>query len=322
MLNLIKNELIKIFKRKNIYILFAIAILVMISFNLYEKYRNVDEDIKTQYEKAYTQDNLYLENYEILTNKEKYEDIVERIELEKYAIENNIKYNILVNTESKNTQLPIDARILLMRVFNNFDIIIVFIIIYLTSTIISEEFSSGTIKNLLIKPHKRISILSSKIITSTLVTLITVIIIAIFQYILGGLLFGFDSYNLEAIRYNHITQQIDTMSLSNYMILMFFSKIPMYLILTIVSLLLGTITSNMAINILFSLGLYLISSEGILLNNISKYLFIYNWDISKYLFGGMSGIGVIQPILISSFTALFIIITLIYIFKNKDIVNE
>ena len=106
------------------------------------------------------------------------------------------------------------------------------------------------------------------------------------------------------------------------MILMFFSKIPMYLILTIVSLLLGTITSNMAINILFSLGLYLISSEGILLNNISKYLFIYNWDISKYLFGGMSGIGVIQPILISSFTALFIIITLIYIFKNKDIVNE
>ena len=322
MLNLIKNELIKIFKRKNIYILFAIAILVMISFNLYEKYRNVDEDIKTQYEKAYTQDNLYLENYEILTNKEKYEDIVERIELEKYAIENNIKYNILVNTESKNTQLPIDARILLMRVFNNFDIIIVFIIIYLTSTIISEEFSSGTIKNLLIKPHKRISILSSKIITSTLVTLITVIIIVIFQYILGGLLFGFDSYNLEAIRYNHITQQIDTMSLSNYMILMFFSKIPMYLILTIVSLLLGTITSNMAINILFSLGLYLISSEGILLNNISKYLFIYNWDISKYLFGGMSGIGVIQPILISSFTALFIIITLIYIFKNKDIVNE
>ena len=260
MLNLIKNELIKIFKRKNIYILFAIAILVMISFNLYEKYRNVDEDIKTQYEKAYTQDNLYLENYEILTNKEKYEDIVERIELEKYAIENNIKYNILVNTESKNTQLPIDARILLMRVFNNFDIIIVFIIIYLTSTIISEEFSSGTIKNLLIKPHKRISILSSKIITSTLVTLITVIIIVIFQYILGGLLFGFDSYNLEAIRYNHITQQIDTMSLSNYMILMFFSKIPMYLILTIVSLLLGTITSNMAINILFSLGLYLISS--------------------------------------------------------------
>ena len=322
MLNLIKNELIKIFKRKNIYILFAIAILVMISFNLYEKYRNVDEDIKTQYEKAYTQDNLYLENYEILTNKEKYEDIVERIELEKYAIENNIKYNILVNTESKNTQLPIDARILLMRVFNNFDIIIVFIIIYLTSTIISEEFSSGTIKNLLIKPHKRISILSSKIITSTLVTLITVIIIVIFQYILGGLLFGFDSYNLEAIRYNHITQQIDTMSLSNYMILMFFSKIPMYLILTIVSLLLGTITSNMAINILFSLGLYLISSEGILLNNISKYLFIYNWDISKYLFGGMPGIGVIQPILISSFTALFIIITLIYIFKNKDIVNE
>ena len=265
---------------------------------------------------------MYLENYEILTEKENYEEIFERVQLEKYAIENNVNYNILVNTENNNVQLPTDARIALMRVFNNFDIITIFIIIYLASTIISEEFSSGTIKNLLVKPYKRISILASKIITSILVTLIVVTAIIVFQYMLGGLLFGLDSYILEAIRYNHITQQIDTMSLSNYMILMFYSKIPMYLILTIVSLLLGTITNNMAINILFSLGLYLISSERILFNNISKYLFIYNWDISKYLFGGMSGTGIIQPILISSFTALFIIIILIYIFKNKDVVSE
>lgn len=322
MIKLLKNELIKIFKRKNIYILFIIAILVMIGFNLYEKYRNIDENIQVQYEKAYNQDNFYLDNYEILTNEEKYEDILERVQLEKYAIENNIKYNILLNTENQNAQLPTDARIELMQVFKNFDIITIFIIIYLASTIISEEFSSGTIKNLLVKPYKRISILASKIITSILVTLIVAIAIIGFQYLLGGLLFGFDSYSLEAIRYNHITQQIETMSLSNYMILMFFSKIPMYIILTIFSLLLGTITNNMAINILFSLGLYLISSEGILFNNISKYLFIYNWDISKYLFGGMSGIGIIQPMLISTFSTLFIIIALTYIFKNKDVVSE
>lgn len=322
MIKLIKNELIKIFKRKNIYILFIIAILVMIGFNIYGKYRNIDEDIQVQYEKAYKQDNFYLDNYEILTNEEKYEDILERVQLEKYAIENNIKYNILLNTQNKNTQLPTDARIELMKVFNNFDIITIFIIIYLASTIISEEFSSGTIKNLLVKPYKRISILTSKIITSILVTLIVAIAIIVFQYMLGGLLFGFDSYSLEAIRYNHITQQIETMSLSNYMILMFFSKVPMYIILTIFSLLLGTITNNMAINILFSLGLYLISSEGILFNNISKYLFIYNWDISKYLFGGMSGVGIIQPMLISGFSILFIIIALTYIFKNKDVVSE
>ena len=322
MVNLIKNESIKIFKRKNIYILFIIAILVMIGFNLYGKYRKIDEDIQVQYEKAYKQDNFYLDNYEILTNEEKYEDILERVQLEKYAIENNIKYNILLNTQNKNTQLPTDARIELMRVFKNFDIITIFIIIYLASTIISEEFSSGTIKNLLVKPYKRISILASKIITSILVTLIVAIAIIVFQYMLGGLLFGFDSYSLEAIRYNHITQQIETMSLSNYMILMFFSKVPMYIILTIFSLLLGTITNNMAINILFSLGLYLISSEGILFNDISKYLFIYNWDMSKYLFGGMSGIGIIQPMLISTFSTLFIIIALTYIFKNKDVVSE
>ena len=128
---------------------------------------------------------MYLENYDDLNIKDKYSDILERVNLEKYAIDNDIKYNILVNTENKNAILPSDARILLMKFFNNFEIIIIFIIIYVSSTIIYEEYSNGTIKNLLVKPHRRNSILFSKIVTSILVTLFTTIIIILFQYIIG-----------------------------------------------------------------------------------------------------------------------------------------
>lgn len=326
MFKLIKNELIKIYKRKNIYILFLIAMLVILGYNSYQKIINVTTEISILYERSYRQDKLYLENYENLTNKEKYTDIIERIKLEEYAIDNKIEYNILVNSESKNIKLPADARNLLMKVFNNFDIIIIFIIVYISSTIISEEYINGTIKNLLIKPHTRIKILISKILTSISTVMFVAIFIIIFQYILGGILFGFDSYGLEAIRYNHITQNIDTMELVNYILLIFLCKIPMYILLNLIGLLFGTITSNVAINILLSLELYIASTIEILINELSRYLFIYNWDISKCLFGSVYkmalNLNIVQSILILTTTTSIIFILLIIIFKNKDIKNE
>lgn len=323
MINLIKNELIKIFKRKNIYILLVIGILIITIYNFYQKLENSNTNISNQYQRAYNNDKFILENFDELSelnNKENYEDIIERIKLEEYAIENNIQYNILLNSENSSAPLSKDARILLMKLFNNFEIIIIFIIIYLSSTIISEEYSTGTIKYLLIKPYTRTQILLSKIFTNLFVISIIMIFIILLQYLLGGLLFGFDSYNLDAIRYNTFTQEIETMSLINYMILLVLSKIPVYLLLTLISLLFGVITNNIALNILISISLYIISNLEILINNISKYIFIYNWDISKYLF--TSDKLIIQSILISIISFLITVTLLFIVFKNKDIKNE
>lgn len=319
MLNLIKNELIKVFKRKNIYILLFIGIIIIIGYNIFQRIINSNVDISKQYQRAYTNDKLYLENYDQLNIKDTREEIEERLALEKYAIDNNIKYNILLNSENNNSQMPSDARILLMKVFNNFDIIIVFILIYLASTIISEELGSGTIKNVLSKPHTRTKILFSKIITSILIVIGIVSLIVIFQYILGGLLFGFDSYSLEAIRYNNYTKMIERVNLVKYMIILVLSKMPMYLLITGISLLFGLIINNMALDILISLGLYLMSNIEILINNFTKYIFIYNWDISKYLYSANDAI--IQATSISFISLVIIFIILIIGFKNKDIKN-
>lgn len=319
MLKLIKNEFIKIFKRKNIYILLTIGILIITCYNLFQKITNSNVDISKQYQRAYTNDKMLLENYNQLNHKEDYQDIIERIKLEEYANSNGICYNILLNSENSNAPLPKDARILLMKTFNNFDIIIIFIVVYLSSTIISEESNTGTIKYLLTKPHKRIKILMSKILTIILVTALIVSFIVLFQYLLGGMLFGFDSYSLEAIRYNQYTQLIETMNLANYILLITSSKMIMYILLSLISLLFGIITNNIALNILVSLVIYIISTIGSLINDISKYLFIFNWDISKYFF--TTDILVKQSIFISFVTFLLIFLPLIIIFKNKDIKN-
>lgn len=314
---LIKNEMIKIFKRKNIYLLLILAIVIMLGYNFYEKYRNIDRniDITKQYKKAYQQDNLYLDHSKNSNSEEEYSNIVERIALEKYAIENNIQYNILLNSENKNIEFPTDARILFMRLFQNFEMIIIIIILYISSTIISEEYSSGTIKNLLVKPHKRTTLLLSKLITSLSAILIVSLFIIIFQFIVGGLVFSFDSYHLEAIRYNPITENVDTMNLFYYMMLTFLYKTPLYLLITLISILIGITINNIAINILLSLGMYFLSNVKVLTDK-------FTFDISKYLFGGITNVSIKQAIIIISIIILILFILSIQLFKKKDIKNE
>ena len=61
MVTLIKNEFIKIFKRKNIYILLFLSLLVLLVYNLYLKSINSKEDISKLYENSYNNDMLRLE---------------------------------------------------------------------------------------------------------------------------------------------------------------------------------------------------------------------------------------------------------------------
>lgn len=108
------------------------------------------------------------------------------------------------------------------------------------------------------------------------------------------------------------------------MFIIFVSKLPMYLLTIFVTLLLNIFINNIGINILISLGLYILSNINLLFNNITKYLFIYNWDISKYIFGNVEAINnnINMPILISSIWIIGIIIILFVGFRQKDIVNE
>lgn len=292
---------------------------VILIYNIFQIINVSDVDITSQYKRAYNIDTFYLEHNKQLNKDENYEKIVERIHLEKYAIDNNIKYNILINSQNESAILPPDARILLMKVFDNFEVLIIFIIIYLSCTIISEEYYSGTINNILIKPYKRVKILFSKILTDFLIIILVVLILVIFQYVLGGLLFGFESYSLDAIRYNTISQDIETMNLVKYILLLFTTKIFMYVILSSFSLLFGIITNNMALNILISLGAYFLSTFEILKNNITNYIFIYNWDISKYLFTDSTMLW--QSIIISSISLLIFLLLIIIIFNKKDVRN-
>lgn len=120
-----------------------------------------DYNMQNQYLAQY-KSNYYLiqkldsENKSQILKCEERNQYIAKMNICKYAIENNIEQDIS-NEENLILNNKIDARISFIRTFKSFDIIIVIIAIYISTTILTEEVNKGTIKNLLNKPHKRSS---------------------------------------------------------------------------------------------------------------------------------------------------------------------
>lgn len=298
------------------------------------------KDILNDYLETYRENSYSIEYYKDIKentpmqkqNLERQEEIVN---LCKYAIENHIvqdispeDYNIMLNNK-------IDARISLIRVFKHFSVIIEIIAIYIACSTLIEEKSKGTIKSLLTKPHKRRSVLFSKIIGCIITTIIVIIGIILLQYIIGGLTFGFDSYQLDYIGYNTQTKEVFTINLLNYILLMAITKIPIYLILILLGIFMSIINENIPITFILSMVIYILLSyiiPNILeamstitdVNWISKFLIISNWDFSQYLFGSIpaiEGLSFNFSVIIYIFYFIVMLGISTFIFSKKDIYN-
>lgn len=253
-----------------------------------------------------------------------------KMNLCKYAIENNIEQDIS-NEITIVSDNKIDARISFIRTFTHFDLIIVIIAIYISSTIVTEEINKRTIKNLLTKPHKRSTILLSKIIASIITILISMIIIVISQYIIGGLLFGFDSYKLGFIGFDYNNEKIFTTNLFNYILLVGLSKLPMYIIIIAFCIFIGTINIHTSMSIILTLIIFLVSSTILAewsrveaLSLVTRFFVTTNWDFSIYLFGQVSDISgvTLYTSIIICLIHLFILLYLsIRCFNKKEINN-
>ena len=116
---------------------------------------------------------------------------------------------------------------------------------------------------------------------------------------------------------NFATENIVTMNLFTYILIIFCSKIPMFIVFDLIIILLGLVTNNIPITILISLGSYVISKLEIFINSVKN---IYYWDLSKYLFGEITG-NLAMAIFISIIIIAVLTSAITIIFKRKDIVN-
>jgi len=117
-----------------------------------------------------------------------------KLVIAEYRLENDIKeytYNGIESIYQNSSLVPGFWDIFGMSIMT-ISVISVLIII-IAGSLISSEFSSGTVKFLLINPVKRWKIFVAKYISVISITLVSLLVLYIFNFIFAGIFFGFNS---------------------------------------------------------------------------------------------------------------------------------
>lgn len=265
--------------------------------------------------------------YEEKYNKQSDEEIYN---LSEYYLKNNLSENIKLTTFNERLNLASEADSSLITAFSGSSLFIIIVIVVIAGTIVSEEFNKGTIKLLLVRPYKRIKILTAKFIACLIVLVLSYLVIGVAQFICGGIANGFDDYFGKAMVYNFNTNTVQEISTLKYMILSGMVVLPQFLLLMTLAFSLGVLFINSPIAIALPL-LGMMGSE--IINNIAyevektKFLRFFvtpNWDLSKYLFGKspqFEPISLPFSIIICIVYFIIMIVGSMILFKKREIKN-
>lgn len=161
---------------------------------LYYKYTILDTEEEFKYSSNFGSIYLTYEEYYNASKKLIDEDVNRNKEYW-YYLDNNIKP---LTFQNKMLMTPYSAR---QAMNNSYFIAIVSLIItaILCGGIVASEHKNGTIRLLLTKPYKRYKILLSKLIVMIGTFLIVYLLGILSTYLLGGIMYGFDNYNIPLV---------------------------------------------------------------------------------------------------------------------------
>ena len=269
----------------------------------------------------YKSELIYYDGNEDVTHEEKYSITTSQknAAIAKYAIENGVDVNNMG-----------DSRGMVLNIFSEYSWIILIIVVMISGSIVSDEFSKGTIKLLLVKPYNRSKILASKFIVSMLMLPISLIVILLMQTVIGGLFFGFSSFNIPAVIYSFSSGSIQTMSIFSYIFLEALAYMPQILLLMTLAFAFSTIFTNTAVSVVLpimgTIASEIINALVIGYNvKIMRFFVTLNWDFTDYMFGGINRFQYVNlplSIIVCIVYFLIMVITTFIVFKNKDIKND
>ena len=212
--------------------------------------------------------------------------------------------------------------------FTYVDGVIIFAIILICGSIISEEFNKGTIKQLLIKPYSRGKILASKFI-ACLIAVLAFIVVYESVFILTSC-YDASNWSLlfsENVIYDFNLGVAKEVSVISQCLTGFVSVLPAYLIILTLVIFVGVLCTNTIAAMISGFGLYLGGDLiGMFLNDkVLSFVPFYTWDLSSYMYGGIvantyASFG--KSLIIDIVTILLLTILSFVLFKRKDIKNQ
>lgn len=293
------------------------------------KYR-VDKDIKygNDYRNralsAYQSHAKNVKNYENseqkleYSDKKEYNTDLEEREINKYIIENNVDIN-------KGN----DIRGILQNFFGEYGLFVIVMVIMIAGTIVSEEFSKGTIKLLLVKPYARHKILMSKWITVMIMIVFSIVALIVMELIVGGIIFGYDSLFVPVLHYNFDTQSLEAINIFTDLGLQTITQLPKIILLAMLAFSFSTLFTNSAVAIAIPLLGYMSADviNTLVVNfkvGFMRFFVSLNWDFEQYLFGNLPSLEGLTVWFSAIICILYFVVMLIptfVVFKKRNIKN-
>lgn len=254
----------------------------------------------------------------ILEDNKSYQEALKEMKINKYILDHKININ-------QENSLSYQLR----TITEDYEIFLIAIILITVNILICEEFTTGTIKLLLIKPHSRGKILLSKYFSAIIILLLSILLIITMQLIIGSFLLGSTSLTTKVIEYHYTKDIIIEYNIFVYMLIRIASRLPFFIMLMTITFLVGTISLNIITTIIMPFILYILTPtiENLAVTNnivIFKYLINLNWNFTSYLFGDRPSFKFLNLNFSSTiYVGYFLIIGILtlIIFKTKNIKN-
>ncbi|MDE5415703.1 ABC transporter permease [Alkalihalobacterium chitinilyticum] len=190
MMNLIHNENIKIASRTSTWVMIGLLIFMVMGVGIVTKFLLPSEEI-TDWRAVVSAENDHLTqiiNDPVISEGER-QALQETIAINEYRLTNDLP--------------PVSDQSILGFTLSSsmlISIITLFTIIF-AATSVAAEFSSGTIKLLLIRPVHRLKILFSKYISAFCFSIVFLAVLLIASLLVGALFFGFENVNAVNLSY-------------------------------------------------------------------------------------------------------------------------
>ncbi|KIY21383.1 MULTISPECIES: ABC transporter permease [Mesobacillus] len=312
MIGLIQNELMKIFGKVASWIYIAIIVLaVLIAGIIYMKFSaepNPNWRQDTEAEIA------MLENQKASASEEEKGMIQNQIDQTKEFLDEDINPNAKTNWHFMND------------VVVGVSSLVTLFVVVVGSANVAAEFSDGTIKQLLIRPHQRWRILLSKYIAVILYALILVLTLIVSGYIIGLVLFGNGDFNMKIFEITLEGRKVAIVGEQFLLKMLYF--IPSLLMIMTIAFMLSTLFKNQAISVGIGIFVLFFSSTlgGIILMLADKYtwakfLIFPHLDLTVYALQERILQDITLPVslsILAVYYAIFMMLTFFF-FQKRDI---
>lgn len=325
MINLVHNEMIKITRKKRLFIVLAI-VAVLVSLFTYAQMKEVKSiqerlgttDWRTQLQQEIINTQNRLSSSSISDEWRKFIKI--RLSQQQYYLDHDI-----------NPTAPGAPSFMRMFIENSIDLFLPLMVMVIAADLVSSEASGGTIKLLLTRPVKRWKILMSKYIGMMLSVSFIVLGVGILSYLISGIILGYGGWTMPVLTgfsvqgEELITDNVHLIPQWQYLLMQFG-------LAWFVCMVVGTLTFMLSVLIrstaaVMGIMLAALISGAILANMVSswesaKYFFMVNLRLTDYVRGmapPIEGMNLGFSMSVLTIWALAALIVSFAVFTKRDV---